>query len=179
MIQKGVDLKFTEPELAKCDRCGRYVFTCWSAGLSVTVDTAPLDANRYRAWLIAKLFTYDAKKNSIGKITMLKPRNQFSEWGTYDVLGQHPCSVSQVTSTSFEAPPAPKDSPPASFSSAKKVFVRDYSKGKRVTPARNATRPLSRPARCDACRRRVYVSDPDVISIEHATYIWAIHLECP
>lgn len=147
--------------------------------MNVVVDITPLDANKYRAWLIAKLFTYDMLANQDGSFAKLLPRDQFSKWGTRSVMGQHPCSVRPVSVTNVQVTAPPKAQRPVSFSSAKKAFVRDSSKGRRGFPVRNAIRPLSRPARCDVCRGRVYVSDPDVISIEHGTYIWAVHDECP
>lgn len=158
-----------------CKACHGVVYTSWSQGLTVVVDAKPLDANEYRTAIMSLRPTYDLIKLRDGSIGMMLPRSQVSQWGTHEVAQEHACRGAGVDIFTVRA--APKVKAPASFSTAKKAFVRKAMQ--RANPASNATHRLSRPARCDVCRKRVYVSDEGVISIEWATYIWAMHEECP
>lgn len=170
-------LKSTKPKLGTCARCKKIVLAAWSDGLLTVVDVAPLDGVNYRVALIAKQWTYDVLSDSTGKPVKLKKRTQFSSWAEDSkIVREHACKL--VTVHFFEAEDTPKAKPPVSFSSVRKAFVPDYSGVKRGIPAETATRSPSRPARCDSCRQRVYTGDPDVVSIECGTYLWASHVEC-
>ena len=158
-----------------CKGCRAVVYTSWSQGLIVVVDAKPLDANEYRAAIIQLRPTYDLVKLRDGSIGAMIPRTQFSQWGAHEVAQEHACQGIGVDI--FVVSAAPKVKPPASFSEAKKAFVRRGMPA--ASPVSDATRPLSRPTRCDVCRRRVYISEEGVISIEWAAYVWARHEECP
>lgn len=168
-------MKNSKPELGMCRSCHGVVYTAWSQGLTVAVDANPLDEGTYLIAIMQMRPTYDLVKMRDGSIGMMLPRSQFSQWGTHEVAQEHACRDAGVDIFKIRA--APKVKAPASFSSAKKAFVRKAMR--RASPVSSATHRLSRPARCDVCRRRVYISDEGVISIEWATYIWAVHEECP
>jgi hypothetical protein len=184
-------MKSTQPELAQCDQCSKYILTCWTEGLSASVDLAPLDVNKYRAWIIAKLFTYDLIRSHDNKPLRLMKRNQNSSWGSHEVLGQHPCSAS---STKVKVNAAPKVRPPVTFSQVKKAFVPDYSSVRRAKAAQIANRSHIdtdaerfkrwRPKICCVCR--VFFTDEEISQQYYVGYYisssqwWAAHIDvCP
>lgn len=140
-------------KLAKCVRCGQYVFLAVDAGVRVVADMTPVDDPV--AALVAGRALYDRKLLG-GRPVALRRRTARSEPPTGPVLADHPC---KTDATPVDVtPPAPKARARSSGPN-----LEDLADMKPI-PVRRATRPLSK---CENCGDMVYSNACDYVAIEY------------
>lgn len=149
----------TKIELATCNSCGCYVLAARVQGRPVAADTQPLDAESYRAALIAGRSTYDVIAEA-GRPRQLRLRTASVSGTACDIVASHPCAAG-VTGLG-----GPSAAPQAGLES--------------LGPATAVPPPPSRSwaHRCSACRR--LIADGESFSaIDHERFHWAVHDVCP
>ncbi|WP_030777302.1 hypothetical protein [Streptomyces sp. NRRL S-920] len=140
------------------------------SGLATAADPIPLDAESYRAALIAARWTYDVITQA-GRPWRLRLRTAAVSATPCDIVASHACGAHGQDATAVTevgvAPPRARGSavghPDAPCVSA--------------TPA---ARPRSRswPHRCRTCRRLIEDGEP-YMAIDHDSFHWAVHDVCP
>lgn len=144
----------TKIELATCDGCGAYVL----ATAGVAADPTPLDAESYRAALIAGRSTYDVIAEA-GRPRLLRLRTASVSGVACDIVASHPCGAAVTPLGGPSAPQAGLES---------------------LGPVTVVASPPSKswPHRCSACRRLIADGEP-FAAIDHERFHWAVHDVCP
>ncbi|AZM51787.1 hypothetical protein DMA15_03645 [Streptomyces sp. WAC 01529] len=167
----------TEIKIATCNRCGSVVLAAQVSGLAAAADPIPLDAESYRAALIAGRWTYDVITRS-GRPWKLRLRTAAVSATPCDIVASHACGARGqdamgVTEVAVDAPRARvtaigRPDPPCASA------MPQAGPASAVTP-----RPSrSWPHRCRTCRRLIEGGEP-YMAIDHDSYHWAVHDVCP
>lgn len=135
----------TQIKLATCNSCGSYVL----AVAGVAAEPTPLDAESYRAALIAGRSTYDVITEA-GRPWRLRLRTASVSSDACDIVASHPCGAG-VTELAAE---------PAAAGAATSRPVKSW------------------PHRCRTCRRLIDDTEPHW-AVDHDSFHWAVHDECP
>lgn len=180
----------TQIKLAKCVRCGAYVFACDVAGLRVMADPEPLDADGVRAALCASLDVWRVLTVAGRPHKLQKPSlGALSALDQHTLIAGHGCGVSGRDAARVEDVPVPKASAsvthgapqaghprqshpaPAVMSASSKAMTKDYP-----SVARHATPPLS-DSPCWECGGDV-TEEPYVGLSWDGTWEYLRHDEC-
>lgn len=148
----------TQPVVATCNRCGKYVFACTVSGLKVAADIAPVDRDGYVAALVARRGTYNQVDQG-GRPWRLQRRtaaNSWPPWGGRKVLAEHACgAMGQDSAEVSVIPPLKSD---VTFT-AKQTVASDGAR---------------RPSKCDECNTEILPGEP-YWGFEHGTTSWYRH----
>lgn len=185
-------LRDTPVKLARCPRCGAYVFLAESCGLRAAADPAPADRDAYIRALVAGLRTFDLLEAS-GRPHKLLARSlgapapsfdpngaQTAAEGRRKVLAEHGCGAEaksmQPVAVAEAGPPSAPVTRGGHWGGPRPATAPAAA----PTPSCPAGHASHRPFRCGICDRLVKPGD-SFWGIEHppGIFVYAEHEECP
>lgn len=181
----------TALELATCDKCKAYVFTCHVGGLRVIVDCPPLDGMedvRRRLMMGRRVYRIlpGRKLAVFGRLSTQGSGYLVDHWCTAGTTGAQ--VVPTVAVGPPQAPVTPSAAPslpgaPVSGSQGHTGPSSPNTAYSAPSPSRatRATRPRSdpKPTRCDTCGEIIRHDTPDAYSIEYdGRLVYGQHVAC-
>lgn len=193
-------------KLGRCPRCKAYALVDNAQGVTLAVDIAPVDALGYGVAVASghRLWWVETGQKRPSRVVGPLSGSRAPSWGPggaqtsiQKLHQEHGCGaphrdivIVPVSSPKGSAPATPgapgagnhhRDAPGGHSRST------GSSSGAGSTaspsPATSVTRPRSEPRqrafRCDVCNRLVDRKTEEYLAIDHDTYAWGYHLECP
>jgi hypothetical protein len=182
----------TSLELAQCEKCNAFVFTCHVGGIRVIVDPGPLDGMddvRRRLMMGRRVYRIlpGRKLAVFGQLSTKGDGYLVDHWCTPGVAGVRKLPVEDAPRPP-QAPVTPSAGPglpsaPVSGSQGHTglPIMSPVSSAEFPSRATRATRPRTdpKPTRCDICRGLITHDMKDVWSIEYdGRLVYARHDSC-
>lgn len=181
----------TALELATCDKCKAYVFTCHVGGMRTIVDCAMLDGMedvRRRLMMGRRVYRIlpGRKLAVFGQLSTKGDGYLVDHWCTPGTVGAQPVPLAAVGPPQAPVTPSPALGPPSAPDSGSQghtgpqTTIMDSSSGPRSRATR-AIRPRTdpKPCRCDTCGEIIRHDTPDAYSIEYdGRLVYGQHVAC-